>query len=196
MTVASNVMNEIQLVVFDLASEHYGVDISDVREIMRMQNITKVPGAIDCVEGVLNLRGKVLPVLDLRKRLALKVAENTEDSRIVIVDIETGQVGVIVDAVTEVLRVENSCIDPPSSMVTHGDADYLKGIAKLGDRLIILLDLHKLLSQKAISTALQQTADGTGQSGEKNTAVKSGNGNKKKSAELADKNNSKEYASV
>lgn len=196
MTATSNVMNEIQLVVFDLASEHYGVDISDVREIMRMQNITKVPGAIDCVEGVINLRGKVLPVLDLRKRLDLKVAENTEDSRIVIVDIETGQIGVIVDAVTEVLRVENSCIDPPSTMIAHGDADYLKGIAKLGDRLIILLDLHKLLSQKAISAALQQTADDIGQSGENNTAVKSGNGNKKKSAELVDKTNSKEYASV
>ena len=94
-----------------------------------MQNITKVPGAIDCVEGVINLRGKVLPVLDLRKRLDLKVAENTEDSRIVIVDIETGQIGVIVDAVTEVLRVENSCIDPPSTMIAHGDADYLKGQA-------------------------------------------------------------------
>jgi purine-binding chemotaxis protein CheW len=196
MTNSNNVMNEIQLVVFDLASEHYGVDISDVREIMRMQNITKVPGAIDCVEGVLNLRGKVLPVLDLRKRLALKVVENTEDSRIVIVDIETGQVGVIVDAVTEVLRVENACIDPPSSMIAHGDADYLKGIAKLGDRLIILLDLHKLLSQKAISAALQQTVEETVQSDENGTAVKNGNGSKKKSAELAGKNNSKEYASV
>jgi purine-binding chemotaxis protein CheW len=196
MTNSNNVMNEIQLVVFDLASEHYGVDISDVREIMRMQNITKVPGAIDCVEGVLNLRGKVLPVLDLRKRLALKVVENTEDSRIVIVDIETGQVGVIVDAVTEVLRVENACIDPPSSMIAHGDADYLKGIAKLGDRLIILLDLHKLLSQKAISAALKQTADETLQSDEKDTAVKNGNGSKKKSAEMAGKNNSKEYAAV
>ena len=196
MTDSNNVMNEIQLVVFDLASEHYGVDISDVREIMRMQTITKVPGAIECVEGVINLRGKVLPVLDLRKRLELKVAENTEDSRIVIVDIETGQVGVIVDAVTEVLRVENSCIDPPSTMVAHGDADYLKGIAKLGDRLIILLDLHRLLSQKAISSALKQTADETGQPDEKVTAAKNGNGNKKKSAELAGKNNSKEYAPV
>ncbi len=196
MSDSSNVINEIQLVVFDLASEHYGVDISDVREIMRMQNITKVPGAVECVEGVLNLRGKVLPVLDLRKRLDLKVAENTEDSRIVIVDIETGQVGVIVDAVTEVLRVENACIDPPSSMIAHGDADYLKGIAKLGDRLIILLDLHKLLSQKAIATALKQTVAETGQSDEKTTAAKSGNGNKKKSAELAGKNNTKEYASI
>lgn len=196
MTDSNNVMNEIQLVVFDLASEHYGVDISDVREIMRMQTITKVPGAIECVEGVINLRGKVLPVLDLRKRLELKVAENTEDSRIVIVDIETGQVGVIVDAVTEVLRVENSCIDPPSTMVAHGDADYLKGIAKLGDRLIILLDLHRLLSQKAISSALKQTADETGQPDEKVTAAKNGNGNKKKSAELAGKNDSKEYAPV
>lgn len=146
---SGNSMNEIQLVVFDLASEHYGVDISDVREIMRMQNITKVPGAVSYVEGVINLRGKVLPVLDLRKRLGLKVAEQTAESRIVVVDIADGEVGVIVDAVTEVLRVPNSAIEPPSSMVAQGNSDYLRGIAKLTDRLIILLDLNKLLSSKA-----------------------------------------------
>jgi purine-binding chemotaxis protein CheW len=154
-------MNEIQLVVFDLASEHYGVDISAVREIIRMQTVTKVPGAMACVEGVINLRSTVLPVLDLRKRLELKVTEHTEDSRIVIIDISTGQVGVIVDAVTEVLRVDNSNIDPPSTMVAHGDADYVKGIAKLSDRLIILLDLQKLLSLKAISESLKRAVDDT-----------------------------------
>ncbi len=190
------VVNEIQLVVFDLASEHYGVDISDVREIMRMQTITKVPGAVSCVEGVINLRGKVLPVLDLRKRLELKVANHSEESRIVVIDIADGQAGVIVDAVTEVLRVPNSSIEPPSGMIAHSNAEYLKGIAKLSDRLIILLDLHKLLSLKAISAALQQAVDESAQPGDKETVVKSGNGSKKKSEEAAGKNSSKEYASV
>jgi len=200
MTNSSKLINEIQLVVFDLASEHYGVDISDVREIMRMQNITKVPGAMACIEGVLNLRGKVLPVLDLRKRLGLKVTERTEDSRIVIVDIEAGQVGVIVDAVTEVLRVENSYIDPPSSMVNHGDADYLKGIAKLSDRLIILLELNKLLSQSAMgdyTANAAKTADAGSQAeaSSKKTTSKNGNG-KKEVHELIDKSKTEEYATA
>jgi purine-binding chemotaxis protein CheW len=196
MTDANNVMNEIQLVVFDLASEHYGVDISAVREIIRMQTVTKVPGAMACVEGVINLRSTVLPVLDLRKRLELKVTEHTEDSRIVIIDISTGQVGVIVDAVTEVLRVDNSNIDPPSTMVAHGDADYVKGIAKLSDRLIILLDLQKLLSLKAISESLRQVEDKSGELAEQDSTAKAGNGNKKKSAELTHTSNTKEYAVV
>jgi len=189
----NNVLNEIQLVVFDLASEHYGVDISDVREIMRMQTITKVPGALSCVEGVINLRGKVLPVMDLRKRLELKAVDKTEDSRIVIIDISTGQVGVIVDAVTEVLRVENASIDPPSTMISHGKTDYLKGIAKLSDRLIILLDLRKLLSQKAISDTIKLAEESQGKIDEKEAPVTTGNGNKKKAAELTDKINTKEY---
>ena len=142
----NNGISEIQLVVFDLSSEHYGVDISDVREIMRIQNITKVPGAVSFVEGVINLRGKILPVIDLRKRLGQKVAEQTKESRIVVIDVSGGEVGVIVDAVTEVLRIPNSSIEPPSSMVTHADTNYLQGIAKLSDRLIILLDLQKLMS--------------------------------------------------
>lgn len=198
MTDSSKVMNEIQLVVFDLASEHYGVDISDVREIMRMQNITKVPGAMACVEGVLNLRGKVLPVLDLRKRLALKVSDRTEDSRIVIVDIEAGQVGVIVDAVTEVLRVDNSHIDPPTSMVSHGNTDYLKGIAKLSDRLIILLDLNKLLSQQAMGDFMNSSLESEtpAEASSKKAAPKNGNGSKKKVSELIDKDNTPELAAV
>jgi purine-binding chemotaxis protein CheW len=139
-------MSETQLVVFDLASENYGVDISSVREIMRMQNITRVPGALSYVEGVINLRGKVLPVLDLRKRLSLTVAAQTKDSRVVVIDIAAGEVGVIVDAVSEVLRIPDSAVEPPSSMITQANSDYLMGIAKLTDRLIILLDLNKLLS--------------------------------------------------
>jgi purine-binding chemotaxis protein CheW len=197
---SSSTMNEIQLVVFDLASEHYGVDISDVREIMRMQNITKVPGAMSYVEGVINLRGKVLPVLDLRKRLGLKVAEQTEESRIVVVDIADGEVGVIVDAVTEVLRVQNASIDPPSSMMAQGNSDYLRGIAKLTDRLIILLDLNKLLSSKVDADAIakvlgESRIEAKNQDADIEVAATKSNGNgKKKVGEVHGKNNGKEYA--
>jgi purine-binding chemotaxis protein CheW len=196
----NSAMSEIQLVVFDLASEHYGVDISDVREIMRMQNITKVPGAVSYVEGVINLRGKVLPVLDLRKRLGLKVAEQTEESRIVVVDIADGEVGVIVDAVTEVLRVPNASIEPPSSMVAQGNSDYLRGIAKLTDRLIILLDLNKLLSSKVDSDAIARVLGDNVAEVKKQPAdaeveaVKASGNGKKKTVEAPSKNNGKEYA--
>jgi purine-binding chemotaxis protein CheW len=137
---------EIQLVVFDLASEYYGVNISDVREIMRMQSITRVPGTYNFVEGVINLRGNVLPVIDLRKRLGLKISEHTKESRIVVIDIDTGEIGVIVDAVTEVLRIPRSSIEPSSSVITNASSNYLWGIAKLPDKLIILIDPNKALS--------------------------------------------------
>ena len=142
----TNTLTETQLVVFDLASEYYGVDIGDVREIIRMQTITRVPGAPSFVEGVINLRGRVVPVVDLRKRLRLNVGEQTKESRIVVVDISGRDVGVIVDAVTEVLRIPISSIEPPSSMITDTESDYLRGIAKLESKLVILLDLNKVLT--------------------------------------------------
>jgi purine-binding chemotaxis protein CheW len=151
----SQTLAEMQLVVFDLASEHFGVDISDVREIMRLQAITHVPGAPAFVEGVINLRGRVLPVLDLRKRLKLKVSEQTKETRIVVVCINNKDVGVIVDAVTEVLRIPTASIDPPSSLVTNTDSDYLRGIAKLETKLIILLDLSKVLALDEILAATE-----------------------------------------
>ena len=137
---------EKQLVVFDLADEGYGVDISSVREIIRMQEITKVPKAPDFVEGVINLRGRVIPVVDLRKRFGFTVTEWTKDTRIVVVDIGKQDIGVVVDAVTEVLRLAATSVEPPSSVITTVDSEYLLGIAKLESRLIILLDLEQALS--------------------------------------------------
>jgi purine-binding chemotaxis protein CheW len=138
--------SEMQLVVFDLASESYGVDIGDVREIIRMQAITRTPGAPQYVEGIINLRGQVIPIVDLRKRLDLKASEQTGDSRIVWVTINEHDVGVIVDAVTEVLRIPVSSIEPPLAMISNVDTDFVEGIAKLEERLIILLDLSKILT--------------------------------------------------
>ena len=137
---------EKQLVVFDLADEGYGVDISSVREIIRMQDITTVPRTPEFVEGVINLRGKVIPVVDLRKRFGFPESDVTKDTRIVVVDIGGQDIGVVVDSVTEVLRIGADAVEPPSSVITTADSEYLLGIAKLDTRLIILLDLEQALS--------------------------------------------------
>ena len=138
---------EQQLVVFDLAQEAYGVDINVVREIIRMQDITSVPKTLEFVKGVINLRGRVIPVVDLRKRFALPEAEHTKDSRIVVVDISGHDIGMVVDAVTEVMRIPNSSVAPPSAIITSTDSDYLQGIAKLESKLIILLDLDRIFTE-------------------------------------------------
>ena len=148
---------ERQLVVFDLAGEVYGVNIETVREIIRMQEVTYVPDAPDFVEGVINLRGRVIPVVDLRKRFSLAVTDATDESRVVVVDIGGQDIGVIVDAVTEVLRIAEDSVEPASSLVTTEDSYYIEGIAKVGDRLLILLDIDRALADEA--TELRQTAE-------------------------------------
>ena len=137
-----------QLVVFTLGDETYGVDIATVREIIRMQAITAVPGTAHFVEGVINLRGTVIPVVDLRKRFRLNEAEHSKETRIVVLNSEGQEIGVIVDSVAEVLRVSSDAIEPPSSMITTTDSEYLLGIVKLPDRLVILLDTERLLSRE------------------------------------------------
>ncbi len=148
---------EKQLVVFDLDSESYGVDIGAVREIIRMQEITRVPRTPEFVEGVINLRGKVIPVVDLSKRFGLNVGEESKDNRIVVVDIGGQDIGVVVDAVTEVLRIHASAIEPPSSVITNADSEYLLGIAKLDDKMIILLELESVLSDKERDILLEES---------------------------------------
>lgn len=147
--------DEQQLVVFDLSSEAYGVDIGAVREIIRLQDITKVPRTPEFVEGVINLRGKVIPVVDLRKRFGLPVEEESKENRIVVVDIGAQDIGVVVDAVTEVLRIATESVEPPASVITTADSEYLLGIAKLDSRLIILLDLERVLTETEHSSLLE-----------------------------------------
>jgi len=142
----AGVSAERQLVVFRLAQDVYGFDIQAVREIIRMQEITRVPNAPEQIEGVINLRGRICPIMDLRKRFDVAISEATAESRIVVVEIAGEDVGVIVDAVTEVLRVPGDRIQPPSSVVTTADTRVVEGIVNLGDRLIILVDLNTLLT--------------------------------------------------
>ena len=138
---------ERQLVVFRLASQVYGVDIGSVREILRMQQITHVPHAPEFVEGVINLRGKICPVVDLRKRFGVEVSELTDDSRIVLADVHGDYVGMIVDAVTEVLRINSDRVEPMPELVGAGDSGFIEGIANLDERLIIVVNLEAAFSE-------------------------------------------------
>lgn len=139
---------EKQVVVFNLGGEAYGVDISTVREIIQMQTITRVPGAPHFVEGLINLRGSVIPVVDLRKRFGFEGVELSKDSRTVVISSKGQDIGVIVDSVAEVLRISSDSIEPPSSMITTANSDFLLGILKLPDRLVILLDADRVLSRE------------------------------------------------
>ncbi|MSP22057.1 MAG: chemotaxis protein CheW [Dehalococcoidia bacterium] len=141
--------NERQLVVFDLAGESFGVDINTVRAIIRMQHVTRVPDAPAYVEGVMNLRGTVIPVVDLRLRFGLEVTETTVASRVVVVDIGGAGIVVIVDGVRAVLRIPASSVEAPSTVITTMDSYYLDGIANLDGRLLILLDIERALAECA-----------------------------------------------
>ncbi len=141
---------EKQLVVFRLAKEFYGVDIQMVESIIRPQTITAPPQTPDFVEGVTNLRSEVLPVMNLHKRFHLTdgdEAEPNKEQRIIIVNVSGLKVGMIVDAVSEVLRLPDTAIEPPSLLVINEDSECIEGIAKFDERLIILLNLGKVITQ-------------------------------------------------
>ena len=137
---------EKQLVVFELGKENFGVEISKVESIIKMQAITKMPQAPVFVEGVINLRGKILPVIDLHRRFGLAAVEDRKASRIVVVSIEGKEVGMVVDGVSEVLTISEEAIEPVPPLVTTVDSTFLIGIAKIDARLVILLDLGQVLS--------------------------------------------------
>ena len=139
---------EIQLVSFLLGEEEFGADILMVQEIIRVQPITRVPNAPYFVEGVINLRGKVIPIIDLRKRLNVSGTKDSRKIRIIVVDIDGKITGFIVDAVSQVLRIPRSTIEPPPSIVVAGiESEYITGVSKLDDKLLILLDFSKILTK-------------------------------------------------
>jgi purine-binding chemotaxis protein CheW len=144
------VKTEQQLVVFTLGEESYAIDIGMVREIIQMQAITRVPGTNHSVEGVINLRGAVIPIVDLRKRFKLAKVSKDKNTRIVVVSCKGQDVGVIVDSVAEVLRIPVDSIKPSSSVFGDKHLDHLLGIVKLENRLVILLDMDQVLSKQDI----------------------------------------------
>lgn len=143
--------DEVQLVTFKVDNEEYGVDIMQVQEIIRVGNIVRVPGAPPFVEGIMDLRGKVLPVVDLRRRFHLESREHDATSRIVVINLADMTLGLVVDSITEVLRLPNGAIEPPPRIVAGIDARFLKGIGRVDKRLLILLDLDRIFSEEEIA---------------------------------------------
>jgi len=136
----------LQLVTFSIADEEFGVDILKVQEIIRTMEISKVPRSPDFVEGVINLRGKVIPIIDLRRRFGLAHKQHDKNTRIIVIEMTDVNVGFVVDAVSEVRRIPAGTVDPPPPVVAGMDSEYICGVGKLEDSLLILLDLDKLLS--------------------------------------------------
>ncbi len=138
----------MQLVTFSIGEEEFGVDILKVQEIIRTMEITKVPRAPQFVEGVINLRGKVIPIIDLRRRFGLEARGHDKNTRIIVIEINNMIVGFVVDSVSEVLRIPFSTVEPPPPVVSGTESEYISGVGKLEDRLLILLDLDRLLSHE------------------------------------------------
>jgi purine-binding chemotaxis protein CheW len=147
----------LQLVTFNLGSEEYAVDILKVQEINRMTEIAKVPNSPPYVEGVINLRGRVIPVVNLRDRFGMGAKESDSQSRIIIMDIQGLTIGIVVDAVSEVLRIPSHIVEETPVIATDISTKFIKGIAKLEDRLIILIDMDRLI-EKAEGAAMLEAS--------------------------------------
>jgi purine-binding chemotaxis protein CheW len=144
----------LQLVSFSVAAEEYGLDILRVQEIIRTQQLTRVPNLPDYVEGVINLRGKVIPVVALRRRLGLDPVAADKNTRIVVVDVHGQTLGFIVDAVSEVLRIRADTVEP-TPRIGSVEREYISGVGKLDSRLLLMLDLEQLMNQAEIGAAIQ-----------------------------------------
>jgi purine-binding chemotaxis protein CheW len=138
---------DLQVVGFRIGRETFGLPIAIVREIVRVPEITSVPNAPEYIEGVINLRGRIIPVVDLRKRFGQETVTLNKKSRIVVVELGTRAVGLIVNSASEVLRLPPSEIEKPSNVFQEGELDYITGVGKLQGRLVILLDLNRILQR-------------------------------------------------
>ena len=144
-------VNEVQVVVFLLAREEFGLEISQVREIIRMQDITPMPKAPACIEGVINLRGQIIAVMSMCKRFDMEETERTDKTRVVVAEVGEDNLGLIVDEVPEVLRVPEDDIDPtPEMLETEVHSEFIRGVAKIEGRIIALLNIEKILSREEI----------------------------------------------
>ncbi len=148
---SSEKFSERQLVVFKIGTEEFGVDINEVREIIKMEDITKIPNTEEYIDGVINLRGKIIVIIDLSKKLNLPIKERNKDSRIIVIEVNSNTIGMIVDGCNEVLRISGSQIESAPDIIKKKiSQEYLEGVGILKDRLIILLDLAKVVGDKEL----------------------------------------------
>ncbi len=141
----------LQLVSFTIGDEEYAIDILKVQEINKQLEITQIPNTPFYVKGIINLRGAVLPIVDLRAKLGITPKENDAETRIIVVELNNSQVGFIVDKVNEVLRIPASITEPPPKIITGDNEAIFNAVAKLEDRLIVLIDLEKAFTEKELS---------------------------------------------
>lgn len=141
---------EEKVIVFQLQEEEYGIPVGQVRSIEKVQHITRVPRTIEFVKGVINLRGLVTPIVDLRKRFGLSEAVYSDSTRIIIVVLEDMEVGLIVDSANDVIDIPKDSIEPPPEVVGMVEVEYINGVAKLDKRLLILLNLDKVLNPEEL----------------------------------------------
>lgn len=139
-----------KVIVFQLKEEEYAVSVDQVGSIERLQSITRVPQTADFVKGVINLRGVVTPIIDLRVRFGIEETDYTDSTRIIIVYLDQLEVGLIVDVANDVIDIPENAIEPPPEVVGTVDVDYIAGVAKLDKRLLILLDLQKVLTHEEV----------------------------------------------
>lgn len=145
------VSDKKQYIVFRIDNDEYAADISKVTIIERYMNITRVPSTPPYIKGVINLRGDILPVMDLRTRLGIQEKEPGEDTRIIIFDINKTSFGVIVDAVAEVMQLEESKVESVNEILTDNNLDYIIGVTKIGSRLLTIINIEKLISDLMVS---------------------------------------------
>ncbi|MGM8215633.1 chemotaxis protein CheW [Bacillaceae bacterium W0354] len=147
-----------KVIVFQLNDQQYGVNIQQVKSIEKLEGITQVPQSSKFVKGVINLRGEITPIIDLKERLNLGKSEYTNDTRVLIIQVEEVQVGLIVDSATDVIDLDESVVEPTPDMVGSIDIDLFNGVAKLDKMLLILLNVNRLLSVDEISEVDQLVA--------------------------------------
>ncbi|MFP4112050.1 MAG: chemotaxis protein CheW [Candidatus Woesearchaeota archaeon] len=154
--------DERQVVVFKLGQEEFGVKIMEVKEIIRMESITRIPNTADYIQGVINLRGGIIVVINLAMKLGLPAKESDKNTRIIVIEINGSTVGMVVDSATEVLRISGENIKPAPSIITQKiDSSYLEGVGVIDERLLILLDLAKVLEDKDIEEVMSAQTKGS-----------------------------------
>ncbi|WP_121661425.1 chemotaxis protein CheW [Metabacillus litoralis] len=142
---SEHISGDLKVIVFQLQDEEYGIPVQQVRSIEKVQHITRVPRTASYIKGVINLRGVVTPIIDLRKRFGLKVLDDTESTRMIIVSKEDMEVGFIVDAANDVIDIHQGIIEPAPEVVGAVEVEYIQGVAKLDKRLIVMIDLEQVL---------------------------------------------------
>jgi purine-binding chemotaxis protein CheW len=146
-SVGESLNSELKIIVFQLKEKEYAIPVEQVRSIEKIQHITRVPGTVPYIKGVINLRGVVTPIVDLRIRFGLDQIDYHDHTRIIIAALEDIEVGLIVDAANDVMDIKVEAIEPPPEIVSGTEADYINGVVKIGKRLLILLDLEKVLNE-------------------------------------------------